>query len=97
MEHLGSCVSTDTTPPHGAPTPELKHLIRLMVQAHYEDFLDIPLPALGGRTPREAAEEPTQREAVDTLLREHEFNVADQQGVGLVDFGAMRNELGLEP
>lgn len=52
--------------------PEVKAKIAEMMAKHYERWVDEKIPALGGRTPREAARDPSGREAVEALLRQIE-------------------------
>jgi hypothetical protein len=42
--------------------------MREYVASYEEEWLDTPVPALGNRTPREAADDPTTREDVLRLL-----------------------------
>jgi hypothetical protein len=52
--------------------PEVKAKIAEMMAKHYERWMDEKIPALGGRTPREAVRDPSGREAVAALLRQIE-------------------------
>ena len=79
-----------------APSAELRELSRQVLQQRYATFLDEPVPALNGRTPRVAAADPALRTALDRLLCEHEYGVTQQVGAGVIDFGRMRREIGLE-
>jgi hypothetical protein len=63
---------------------------------HYRRWIDEPLPALGGLSPRRAAHTP-QREALETLLRQLE-NLEDHRrlsGVAFCDVSWIRRELGI--
>jgi SEC-C motif len=63
---------------------------------HYRKWLDMRIPALGGKTPREAARSAKSRRALDLLLREmadHESRVPE---AAQFDFAPLRRELGLE-
>jgi hypothetical protein len=64
---------------------------------HYARWPDEPLPALDGRTPREAARSATGRRALDDLLREMEKGEEHNRRSGqpAFDFGPLRKELGL--
>ena len=73
-------------------------------QAHAR-WLDEPVPALGGVTPREAAADPTRRDQLECLLDEFEergsrMAAASEAGEGFVPFSydvpALRRELGLD-
>jgi hypothetical protein len=78
-----------------ASSPEQLDLIAMVLRQHYEGFLDVPVPALDDLSPRQAARDPTMRDRLDRLLREHEHGVTRQVGPGVVDFAAIRREIGL--
>jgi hypothetical protein len=66
-------------------------------QRHYSDWSDHPLPALGGKTPREAMRTRSGRLALDLLLKQME-NDEQRYGQGgdvLFDFNQLRASLGL--
>lgn len=60
-------------------------------------WLDEPVPALGGLSPRRAAEDPTGRLRLEALLRcfEHDGDLASSEGVARLDVGTLRDALGL--
>ena len=65
---------------------------------HYRKWLDMPLPALRGRTPREAASMPTARAKLVSLLKAME-NTSERErreGRAAYDFAWMWGDLGLE-
>jgi hypothetical protein len=66
-------------------------------EQHYRRWLDEPVPALGNRSPREAARLKTGRPKVVALLQEFENMAARQrlEGRPAYDFGWMWGELGL--
>jgi hypothetical protein len=78
--------------------PEARQMLREVKAAHYRTWLDTALPALDGRTPREAARTAAGRRDVDLLLRSMEHREA--RGVKApedrFDFGAFRRQLGIE-
>jgi hypothetical protein len=51
-----------------AETPEVRALLAEHLRAHYRSWLDTKLPALGDRTPREAAGDADGREALEALV-----------------------------
>jgi hypothetical protein len=55
-----------------AELPEVKARIAEMMAQHYEHWVNEKLPALGGRSPLEAAADPAKREAVEALVRQIE-------------------------
>jgi hypothetical protein len=79
-----------------APPPEAQQLVLDFKAQHYADWLDQPLPALAGRTPREAAQTPSGRSEVEVLLKEME-NLEQRMPVGArFDFSQLRTELALD-
>jgi len=50
-------------------TPELTAAAQAMITKHYMQWLDEPLPILGGRTPRQACATPAGRQQVAILIR----------------------------
>lgn len=82
----------------GQPTeraPELEQLELEYKQRHYADWADVPLPALQGKTPREAVRTPAGRQQVDTLLKTMANQEARHKGQWAFDFSGLRAELGL--
>jgi hypothetical protein len=78
--------------------PEALDAIKQLTEEHYRTWPDVPLPALGGKTPREAARSRSKksRAAVDLLLRTMEN--ADERHPNpfyRYDFSRLRRELGL--
>ncbi|MBL8949918.1 MAG: SEC-C domain-containing protein [Myxococcaceae bacterium] len=60
-------------------------------------WLDVSIPALGDRTPREAVKDEAGREAVHWLLKEHEHQDARSPREDVVSTGKqLRRELGLD-
>ena len=51
------------------PSPEADQLILEFKRRHYADWPDQPLPALDGKTPREAVQTVGGRGVVDVLLK----------------------------
>jgi len=83
---------TETT-----PRPEFRQLELDFKEQHYADWPDHPLPALDGRTPREAMHTKEGRDEVDLLLKEME-NLEERAPAGSrFSFSKLRRELGIEP
>ncbi len=64
---------------------------------HYRRWIDQPLRALGGLSPRNAARAPEQRAALEALLRRME-NLEDRRrmtGIAFCDISWVRRELGM--
>jgi hypothetical protein len=79
--------------------PEVEaEIVGAFYAQHYRRWLDEPIPALGGRTPREAARLRAGRSRLVALLQEFENLSARLRLAGrpACDFGWMWAELGLE-
>jgi hypothetical protein len=78
--------------------PEVEQLLLDFKQHHYADWADQSLPALGGRTPRQAVRTRAGRAEVDLLLKSLENSEERRAGAaGLAfDFTELRRELGLD-
>lgn len=82
----------------GISASEEARIIGEYYEKHYREWPDHPLPALNGRTPREAARLKTQRAKVVQLLKAMEHGSERQQAAGepSYDFSWMWKELGVE-
>lgn len=78
------------------PPDEMNRLVLEFKAKHYAGWADDPLPALEGKTPREAIKTKAGREQVDLLLREFENGEARMPAGQRYDFSGLRRELGLE-
>jgi hypothetical protein len=79
--------------------PEIaRQAVHELLDRHYHGILDQPVPALDGKTPREAARTLTGRKKVVEWLKLIENRSASQAGSPLAeyDFRWMWEELGLE-
>jgi hypothetical protein len=90
--------------PRGGEKPEPRlppeverELIRKVHDQHYAAWPDKPLPALGGRTPRQAVQTGEGRASVLRLIHDFENAEArpDRAGAAAYDFSKLREELGL--
>lgn len=74
-------------------TPELNAVVQEMMDRHYMQWIDMPLPVLGGKTPRQACRSEAGRQEVMMLIR----TMPDPMGRGTVQAPreAMLRELGL--
>jgi hypothetical protein len=77
------------------PTPEMIEAVRDFKRKHYESWLDTPLPALGGVTPRTAATEPRKRKALVLLLKELENGESRFPADERVDVTKLWDDLGI--
>jgi hypothetical protein len=82
--------------PPEPPPPEVAKILLEFKERHYATWPDEPLPALRGKTPREAVRTAQGRDAVDVLLKEMENHERRWEGPGAFDFSRVRRELGLE-
>lgn len=80
-----------------APPPELIEHVRGLNDAHYAQWPDDPLPALGGKTPRQAMRTKSGREKVDALLRDLAWHQQRMPAWQRVDVDAIAVGLGLPP
>ncbi len=78
-----------------ATPPEAAQLLLDFKQRHYLDWLDQPVPALGGKTPREAARSASDRASLDVLLKDLENHEARGERATAYDVSELRRELGL--
>ena len=78
------------------PPPEAEQMIHEFKRRHYADWPDHPLPALEGRTPREAVTTAAGRSAVDVLLKDMENHEQRAGDDAAFDFAPLRDELGLD-
>lgn len=78
------------------PPEVVAQIQRQFYEKHYREWLDIPVPALGDRTPREAAGVKKLRATLVALVESIELQAARQakEGEGF-DAGFIREELGL--
>ncbi len=83
-------------PDPGPPPPEAVEAILQFKQRHYADWPDHPLPALNGKTPREAVGSKKGRAEVDTLIKNMENNEARHTQGAPFDFSDLRRDLGLD-
>lgn len=76
--------------------PDLRAVLKEQMKAHWEAWLDIPLPALKDQTPREATRTPKGRERLEALLIEFEYrNESPIQPELRPDVEELRRKLGL--
>ncbi|RLC04612.1 MAG: hypothetical protein DRH90_08135, partial [Deltaproteobacteria bacterium] len=52
--------------------PEVQEQMRHMLQGHWQNWIDDRIPALGGKTPRQAVKTPDGKESVEALLLDAE-------------------------
>jgi hypothetical protein len=79
-----------------APAPEVLDALREFKQRHLEAWVDTPIPALAGLTPRQAAVKPRKRKEVELLLKEIENQEGRAPLDQRIDVSTLWRELGLE-
>ena len=98
-----SPVHGDTGPLAGLPEdlashPEVRALLDETVRRFERSWVDESIPALGGRTPRQAIRDPSGRREVEALLDDMDWmkrRAGEDGGAGLMDAGRIRELLGL--
>ncbi len=83
------------TSPATAPSPEDQRLELEHKALHYAAWVDVPLPALNGKTPREYARTAEGRRAVDRVLKQMENMEHRASGRNPFDFSVIREDLGI--
>lgn len=88
-----------TTPSPEVPAEVQQQVVGEYLERHYRSWVDTPLPALDGRTPRKAATLKTQRPRVVALVKSIEGGMRreKQDGRPFVDVAWLWTELGLKP
>ena len=92
-----AAASRGSRKPAGIDPAEEQAIIREMKEAHYRDWVDLPVPMLGGKTPRAAKRSARSRERLDLLLREIENSESRLPAAIRYDVSRLREELGLDP
>lgn len=100
LRRAGSTIERPSLERKGAPAEPASEreqaLAREYKERHYRDWIDTPLAALGGKSPRAAARSAKWRETLDLLLRDMENRENRRPAAERFDFGRIRSELGLE-
>ncbi len=82
-----------------APSPEIKKIERTFLENHYKQWIDMPLPGLGGRTPREASRIPQYRRKLVELFKQLEQSaimLAKERGFDPINLDEIRRILNLD-
>ena len=78
------------------PPPEAEQYMLEFKRRHYSEWIDQPIPALNGKTPRESVRSTDGRRAVDALLKHAENLEHRSNPDSPFDFTDIRRELGLD-
>ncbi|HET7932425.1 MAG TPA: hypothetical protein VFL63_13680 [Rhodanobacteraceae bacterium] len=82
--------------PQPSDDPEMQAMLAEHLERHYAEWLDAPLPALDGCSPRETATNPDGREQVAAMLQEAEgHNIGLPASVRKAIFDSVRLQLNL--
>jgi hypothetical protein len=76
-------------------TPEIQALEAELMQRHWDAWIDTKVPALGNRTPRQAAKTARGRERLEALLNDVARSTEQPSPVFQPDFADLRRRLGL--
>lgn len=76
--------------------PEVQAAVRAFKARQYESWIDEEIPALGGLTPRAAAQNAKDRRRLDRLLRDMESMERRLPAAEQYDFNVLRRRLGLD-
>lgn len=76
--------------------PELEALEAPLAQKHWDAWIDTKVPALGNRTPRQAAKTARGRERLAALLTDFARTTERSPSVVGPDVEALRRKLGLD-
>ena len=82
--------------------PEVREQIAKAMLAHWENWVDMKIPALGQLTPRQAVKTPDGRESVEALLLDAEMHYAaadehePMREAGVAAIAGVRTRLGLD-
>jgi hypothetical protein len=83
--------------PDHIPDDEERALVAEYLQDHYRRWIDMPLPALAGKTPRDTARTERGAAQVEEMLKDIENTSLGMPGGEALDFAALRRELGIGP
>jgi len=83
--------------PESATPPEAQQLVLDFKEQHYAGWLDEPVPALGGKSPREAAQTAAGRAEIDVLLKDMENHEQRLPEAARFDFSRLRAALAIDP
>lgn len=95
LKHRGARRTRDEQPPL-IPPEDAARLAREFKERHYAGWVDLPIPALGGMTPREGVRTKEGKNRVDLLLKDMENRQNRMPEEERFDFSGLRKKLGLE-
>ena len=85
----------DADTPHGQDDlmklPEVQQQMRAILQGHWQNWIDERIPALGGKTPRQAVKTIDGKESVEALLLDAERSRGDNDPMQPIEHEAIKN------
>lgn len=96
LEHVLDDPSIARTPAP-EPPPEARAALREVMERMRDAWVDERIPALSGRTPRQAATSPTLKPRLVALLKQFEMHEAARPDADRYDVGRLWRALGLDP
>lgn len=94
-EAAGRAAEAQHADPPAPESPEIREALREMQERHWEAWLDERVPALGNKTPRQAATTALGREKLEALLGSFEWRNQQVPEHQRVDVPSLRRKLGL--
>ena len=93
----GSASDAGLAPPEPtAPSsPELQAIEAELARKHWDAWVDTKVPALGNRTPRQAARSVSGRERLEALLASYDEHRAGGRNASEPDIAALKQKLGI--
>lgn len=85
----------DAEPPAPAITPDIAAALRAHKEDYYRGWLDMPIPALGNKTPKAARKTAAGRAALEEILADIEYGESRAPEDLRFDIGILRKALGL--
>lgn len=95
----GAVAGTDAEHDELMQIPQVREQVENVMLAHWENWVDMKIPALGNLTPRQAVKTPDGRESVEALLRDSEIHAASNEHMRDAEANAIagvRRRLGLD-
>jgi hypothetical protein len=83
------------TPADSPRSPELEAIETELARKHWDAWLDTKVPALGNRTPRQAAKTASGRERLEALLADYSQKSVSGRNAFGPDIGTLKRKLGL--
>lgn len=81
--------------PADSPPPELQAVEAELARKHWDAWLDTKVPALGNRTPRQAAKTASGRERLEALLADYSQKRVSSRNAFQPDIVTLKQKLGL--